>query len=77
MAADLRLMKNVLTLLTRSILIPLGLSVGVSVADAIIQNKIYGSGTTTLIVSNEEIEDTMKIVKSLKKSDLLIKGLEK
>ena len=32
---------------------------------------------TTLINSNEEIEDIIKIVKSLKKSALLIKGVSK
>ena len=39
--------------------------------------KILGSGTTALIVSNEEIEDIMKIVKSLEDSEsgLLIKGI--
>ena len=45
-----------------------------SAADAAIQNKIYGSGTTALIISNEEMEDIMKIVKSLEESGLLIKG---
>ena len=33
------------------------------------------SGTTTLIISNDEIEDIMKIVKSLKDSGLLLKGV--
>ena len=40
---------------------------------AVIQNKIYGSGTTALIISNEE----MKIVKSLEESGLVIKGIGK
>ena len=35
----------------------------------------FGSGTTTLIFSNEELNDIMKIIKSLKDSGLLIKGL--
>ena len=43
-----------------------------SEADAAIQNKIYGSDTT-LIISNEKTEYIMKIVKSLKESELLIK----
>ena len=46
------------------ILLPLQLSAGISAADAAIPNKNYGSGTTALIVSNEEINDVMKIVKS-------------
>ena len=37
--------------------------------------NIYGSGTTTLIISNEEIQEILKIVKSLKESGLLIKGV--
>ena len=32
------------------------------------------SSTTALIISNEEINDIMKIVKSIKESGLLIKG---
>ena len=46
-----------------------------SAADATIQKKIYGSGTTALIISNEEIEDMMKIVKSLEESALLMKRI--
>ena len=34
---------------------------------------MYGSGTTPLNVSNEGMEDTMKIVKSFVESRLLIK----
>ena len=33
------------------------------------------SRTTPLIISNEEMNDTMKIVKSLKESGLLIKSI--
>ena len=44
-----------------------------SVADVTIQKKIYGSGT--LIISSEEMEDIIKIVKSLEESRLLIKGV--
>ena len=58
-------MKNLLTPLAKSVLIPLGLSLGMSAADAAIQKKIYGSGTTALIISNEEIEE----------SGLLINGI--
>ena len=73
MTAGLPLMKSVFTPLAKSILLPLGLSVGMSTADAAIQKKICGSGTTALIFSNEEMEDTIKIVKSLEESGLLIK----
>ena len=34
---------------------------------------MFGSGFTTLIISNEEMEDIMKVVKSLENSGLLIK----
>ena len=46
-----------------------------SAADAAIQKKIYGSGTTALIISNEEMRDIIKIVKSIEESGLLIKGI--
>ena len=36
---------------------------------------MLGSGVTTLIISNEEMNDIIKIVKSLKESGLLIKGI--
>ena len=35
---------------------------------------MYESGVTTLIISNEEMNDIMKIVKLLEEFDLLIKG---
>ena len=45
-----------------------------SAADAAIQKRnIHGSGTTALIISNEEMEDIMKIVESREESGLLIK----
>ena len=39
--------------------------------------KILGSGNTTLIISNEEIHDIMKIIQALKDSDILLKGVTK
>ena len=36
---------------------------------------MFLSGNTTLIISNEEMNDIMKIVKSLEEPDLLIKGI--
>ena len=35
---------------------------------------MFGSGTTVLTISNEEMDDIMKIVKSLEESGLLIKN---
>ena len=37
--------------------------------------KMFGSGNTTLIISNEGMNDIMEIIKSLEKSWLLIKGV--
>ena len=70
----LRLIKNVIKPLTKSVLIPLGLTAAASAADAGIHKKILGSGNTTLIFSNEEMNDIMKIVQALKDSNILLKG---
>ena len=62
--------------LAKSVLIPLGLTAAASVADAGIHKKILGSrNMTPLIISNDEIEDIIKIVKSLEDSGLLLKGV--
>ena len=74
MTSGLSLMKNLLTILTKSVLSLLGLSARISAADVATQKKIYGSGTTALIISNEEMGDITEIVKSLEESGLLIKG---
>ena len=59
-------------------MIPLGLTAATSAADVEIHKKILGLGNaTTLVVSNDEIEDIIKIVKSLKDSSLLLKGVTK
>ena len=60
MTAGLLFMKSVLTSLAKSVLLPLGLSAGMSAADAAIQKKIYGSRTTALITSNEEMAYIIK-----------------
>ena len=51
-AAGLPLMKNLLTPLAKNVLLPFGLSAGMSAVDAAILKKIYGSGSTALINSN-------------------------
>ena len=72
----LPLISNVIKSLAKSVLIPLGLTAASSSADAGIHEKILGSGNmTTLIISNDEIEDIIKIVKSLEDSGLLLKGV--
>ena len=63
--------------LAKSVLAPLGITAAASVIDAGIQKKIHGSGTTTLIIANEEMNDIMKIVNALEDSNILLKGVTK
>ena len=63
--------------LSKSVLIHLGLTAAASAADAEIHKKILGSGTTTLVISNDQINDIMKIVQTLEDSNILIKGVTK
>ena len=68
--------KDVIKLLAKSVLILLGLTAAASAADAGIHKKILGSGNnTTLIISNKDMDDLIKIVKSLEDSGLLLKGI--
>ena len=70
----LPLITKVIKLLAKSVLIPLGLTAATSAADAGIHKKILRSGNTaTLITSNDEVNDIIKIVKSLEDSGLLWK----
>ena len=71
----LSLIGNVYKPLAKSVLIPSGLTVAASAIDAAIHKKMFGSGFTTLIVSNEEMNDTMKIVKALEEYGFLIKDV--
>ena len=48
----LPLIGSLLKPLAKSILIPLGLTAAASATDAAIHKKMFGSGTTTLIISN-------------------------
>ena len=69
-------MKNVITPLAKSVLIPSGLTAAASAADAWIHKKILGSGNNTiLIISNKDMDDLIKIVRSLEDSGLLLKGV--
>ena len=65
----LPLIKNVINPLAKNVLIPLGLTAAASAADP----GIFGSGTTTLIISNEEMNDIMKTVQALEDSSILLK----
>ena len=79
----LQLMENVNKPLATSVLIPLGLTAVASAADAGIHKKILGlvnrhscsASHTTLVISSNEIEDIIKIIKSLEDSGLLLKGV--
>ena len=72
----LPLITNAVKQLPKFVLISLRLTAAASAADAGIHKKIFGlRNTTTLIISNEEMNDIIKIVKSLKDSGLLVKGV--
>ena len=62
----LPLIKNVVIPLAKSVSIPLGLTAAASAADAGTHKKILGSGNATLIISNEGMNDIIKIVQALK-----------
>ena len=68
--------------ITENILAPLGITAAPSAIDAGIKKKKQtkkkpGSGTATLIISNEEMNDIMKIVQALEDSNILLKGIPK
>ena len=83
----LLLIKNVIKPLAKSVLIPLRLTAAAAsaAADAEIHKKTLGSRSrhswsalhTTLIISNNELDDIIKIVKSLEDSGLLLEGVTK
>ena len=79
----LPLTTNVLKPLAKSVLVPLGLTATTSATDVAIQKK-FGSAMhpsnlakPITIISNKEMDDIMKLVKSLKYTSLLIKGVSK
>ena len=67
--------------LAKNVLAPLGISAAMFATDGSIKKKMFGSGatkgaeTTTLIISNDEMDDILKIVKSLEDSNVLLKGV--
>ena len=69
MKVTIPLVKNVLT--------QLGIIAAASAIDVGIQTKIHGSGTTTLIISNEEMNDIMKIAQALEDSNISLNGVTK
>ena len=68
--------------LAKNVLAPLGLTTAMSAIDGSIQKKIHGSGATKnagvkLIIEQEDMNDIMKIIKALKNSGILLKGVNK
>ena len=64
---------KVAILLAKNVLAPLGITAAASAIDGGIQKKIHGSGTTNLIISNEEMKEIMKIVQALEDPNILLK----
>ena len=74
----LHLIGNVFKPFAKNISIPLGLTVAASTTDAAIGKKMFGPGALTLIISNEEMNDIMKIInRIIEESGVLIKGVSK
>ena len=75
------LMKVALSL-AKNVLAALGLTAAMSAIDGSIQKKIHGLGATKgagvkLIIEQEDMNDIMKIIKALKNSGILLKGVSK
>ena len=72
----LPLMKSIIQPLVKSVLIPIGLTAAASASDSGIHKTILRSGhNTTLIISNDEMEAVLKVVRSLEDSGLLLEGV--
>ena len=63
--------------LAKSVSITLGLTKVASASDVTIHKKMFESGNITLIISNDEMNDIMEIIKSLEEFGLLINGISK
>ena len=63
--------------LAKNVLAPLGITVAASTIDADIHKKINGSGNTTLIISNKDMNDIMKTIQVLENSNILLKEVTK
>ena len=71
------LTKHIMQSFAKSVLILLGLTAAASAAGEEMHKKILGSASTTPIISNDEMEDNIKIVKSLEDSCLLLTRVSK
>ena len=63
--------------LAKKALIPLSITTAASTIYVAIQKKMFEWSTTTLIVSNEEMNHIIKIVQFLEESGFLIKGVSR
>ena len=63
--------------LAKNVLASLGITAAASAIDAGIQKNIHASGTKTVIISNEEMNDIIKIIQVLENSNILIKRVTK
>ena len=63
--------------LAKNVLAPVGITAAASAIDAGIKKKktMHGSGTTSLMISNKEMNDIMKTVQALEDSNILLKGV--
>ena len=72
------LLKSGLPLL-KSVIKPLGMlgvTAPASATDAVINKKVLGSGNhTTLIISNDDLNDLLEVIKSLEKNGILLDGI--
>ena len=63
--------------IAKNILAPLAIAAAASAIDVGIQKKMHVSGTTTLIISNKEMNGIMQIVQALEDSNVLLKEVTK
>ena len=56
----------------KNILAPLGITAAMSAIDGSIQKKSMVLGQKTLIISNKDMDDVMKIIKTLEDSGILL-----
>ena len=71
------LTKHIMQSFAKSVLILLGLTAAASAAGEEMHKKILGSVSTTPVISNDEMEDNIKIVKSLEDACLLLTRVSK
>ena len=69
------LIGSVLKSFAKSVLVPLGLTAVVSAIDVAIHKEMFRSGMTILVISNKEMNDITKVVRSLEESGVFIKGV--